>query len=319
MFTDQTPGWWENAPSTSRDFSPGAPDPPGEIIRIDDSDLDDNPDRLLIELQTVSMFGDAKVVRTTLGRRINGALLKTALEDRPLACDLVVEGGNLKASDGARKAFEATSWAAAVPCYPDSERDLAGMVRDIVQENDFKIASDALELLISRIGADRALSRGEVEKLLLYVGSPREITTSDVEAIVGDASEMAIDTIVSCAADGRAALAVRELDRSVAAGESPQVVIGALQRHFRRLHRLRCALDAGKLFDDAARTLRPPIFFKQKDAVAAQCRRWTAGRLTTAMARIGETAGKARRNSQLELVLAERLVLELATMAGRKT
>ena len=31
-------------------------------------------------------------------------------------------------------------------------------------------------------------------------------------------------------------------------------------------------MDAGKSFDDAARGLRPPLFFKQKDAIAAQCR-----------------------------------------------
>jgi len=49
-------------------------DPPAEIIRIEDTDLDGEPDRLVIELQTMPMFGGAKVVRSTMGRRVNGAL-----------------------------------------------------------------------------------------------------------------------------------------------------------------------------------------------------------------------------------------------------
>ena len=44
--------------------------PPGEIIRIEDGDLEDDPDRLAVELQTMPMFGGRKVVRTTTSRRI---------------------------------------------------------------------------------------------------------------------------------------------------------------------------------------------------------------------------------------------------------
>ena len=50
--------------------------PAGEIIRMDDADLDGDPDRLAVELQTIPMFGGSKVVRATAGRRINAAALQ---------------------------------------------------------------------------------------------------------------------------------------------------------------------------------------------------------------------------------------------------
>lgn len=289
--------------------------PPGEIIRIEDSDLDQDPDRLIVELQTIPMFGGGKVVRTTLGRRVNSALLKSVLEDGPPAAQLVVEAGNLKPSDAARKAFEAAPWAAAVPCYTDGARDLDGLLREMLSEAGLTITPQAQEALLGRLGADRALSRGEIEKLILFVGDQREITLEDVETIVGDSSEMAMDIVIEAAANGASETAVREFDRLMAAGDSPQVLIGSLQRYFRRLHRLRAAIDAGRSFDGAARGLRPPIFFKQKDAIAAQCRLWPEARLLSALQRIGETAKAARRNAALELVLAERLLIELAMVA----
>lgn len=289
--------------------------PAGEIIRIEDPDLEQDPDRLSVELQTMPMFGGSKVVRTTIGRRVTGAVLKGIIDDGAPAAQLVVEAGNLRPSDAARKAFEATSWAAAVPCYADSERDLAGLVKEMVAAAGLTIEQDAQELLLERLGADRALSRGEVEKLILYVGDGGAISADHVKAIVGDASEMAMDAIAQAAAGGAADSAVRELDRAIAAGSNAQVLIGAVQRYFRRLHRLRAAIDAGKSFDDAARGLRPPIFFKQKDDIAAQCRLWNSARLMTAMGRIGEVAKAARLNSAIETILAERLLLELATMA----
>ena len=89
-----------------------------------------------------------------------------------------------------------------------------------------------------------------------------------------------------------------------------------MQRYFQRLHRVRGAIDAGKSFDDAARTLRPPLFFKQKDDMAAHCRRWTIIHIITALKRISEMIKLARQNARLEYELTERLVLELATMAA---
>ncbi|MGI9523274.1 MAG: DNA polymerase III subunit delta [Hyphomicrobiaceae bacterium] len=290
--------------------------PVGEIIRIEDQDLEADPDRLLVELQTIPMFGGQQVVRTTLGRRVPASLLKSLLDDGPPAAHLVVQAGNLKASDAARKAFESTAWAAAVPCYPDSERDINDLITEVTQLSGLSIDRQAREALVERLGGDRAASRGEIDKLTLYCATRDCITLADIEAIVGDASEIAIDVIVQAAASGQADTALKEFDRAMAAGENAQVLIGALQRHFKRLHHLRTAIDAGKSFEDAARNLRPPIFFKQKSAMGQQSRLWTVSRLQTALQRISGAATRARRSSNMETILAERLLFELARSAA---
>ena len=48
-----------------------ATDDPGDILRMDETDLDSDPDRLPVELRTVSMFGGAKIVRLRFGPKIN--------------------------------------------------------------------------------------------------------------------------------------------------------------------------------------------------------------------------------------------------------
>ena len=145
-----------------------------------------------------------------------------------------------------------------------------------------QITPEAKRLLLARLGADRALSRAEIDKLALYAHGKSMIEESDVEAAVGDAAELALDRIVMAAASGRTAAALAECDRSVASGESAQAVIAALQRHFLRLHRMRGALDAGRSMEDVVRSLRPPPHFKQREAHraavprAGACRRLNA-------------------------------------------
>ncbi|MBL8566480.1 MAG: DNA polymerase III subunit delta [Hyphomicrobiaceae bacterium] len=293
--------------------------PPGELIRLDDADLDGDRDRLGVELRTLPMFGGRKVVRVTTGRIINATMLKELVEAGDLAGVLVVEAGNLKATDTLRAAFEKSAVAASVACYADEARDLEGVVREVLDAAGLAIAPDARALLVSRLGADRALSRAEVEKLALYAQGKAHgggtIDADDVDAIVGDAAELAVDRIVNAAAGGDAAGAVNELSRAVNSGESAQMVILALLRHLHRLHRIRAEMDRGAGLDEALRQLRPPLHFKARDAFTAQLRRWTVSALDRAIAATADALKSARLTSALEEVVAERLLLSLASQA----
>ncbi|MFA5899200.1 MAG: DNA polymerase III subunit delta [Hyphomicrobium sp.] len=290
----------------------------GEIVRIDDADLDTDPDRLAVELQTIPMFGGSKVVRATAGRRITAAALQPLIEGGTLAATLIVEAGNLKPSDSMRALFEKSAQAAAVACYADEVADIEGLIREIVKAHGLEISSDAREMLVARMGADRALSRGEIEKLAMYAADKRLIEAADVEAVVGDASELAIDRTLNAVASGDAGRAIAEFSRAMAAGESAQMMISALQRSLQRLHRIRGDIDAGSSFDDAIRQQRPPVHFKQKDALGLQCRMWTTPRLTQALARTAKAAKAARLNSALEEAIAEELLMAVASAARPK-
>lgn len=290
--------------------------PPGEVLRIEDSDLDGDPDRLHTELRTVSMFGGARVVRTSTSRKVTAAFLKPLLEPGAMSGALVVEAGSLRADDAMRKLFEGAGHAAALPCYPDEIRDLDAVVREMMAAAGIKIADDARQLLVGRLGADRVMSRAEIDKLVLYAHGKPAITIEDVEAIVGDASEMAIDQILFATSGGNGKAAVVELDRSVASGESPQGVIIMLLRHFQRLHRLRSAMDQGKPFEDAARAIRPPLMFKTKGVIEAHCRMWDLPRLDRAIALISRATRDSRLGGDLEVTITERLLLTLAALSG---
>jgi DNA polymerase-3 subunit delta len=287
----------------------------GEIIRLDDADLETEPDRIAVELQTIAMFGGRKVVRALAGRRVNANALKALVETGKLEGFLIVEAGNLRPDEAMRALFEKSAGAAAVACFPDEARDLDAMVGSVLAGERLQITPEAKRLLVANLGADRALSRAEVEKLVLFARGKAIIEESDVETAVGDAAEIALDRVVMAAASGRAGDAVRELGRSIGGGESAQALIAAVQRHFLRLHRLRAAHDGGRSLEEAIQSLRPPLHFRQKAAVESQCRAWSLLQLTAALASIAEAAEAARRNSAMEEVLAEHLLLQLGALA----
>lgn len=292
--------------------------PNGEIIRIDELDLENQPDRIGIELQTLPMFGGRKIIRTSVGRRINYQTLKGFIGDKTLCGILIVEAGSLRADENLRTSFEKSSSAASISCYGDEGRDLEALIRDTLKQSGLSIHPDVKNILLNRLGADRALSRSELEKLCLYAGDKTEITEADVEAVVGDASEMTIEKIINASASCASTLAVKELGRALSGGENAQVIISALQRHFLRLHRVRSSVDTGNPLEVAISELRPPIHFKQKDAFLAQCKIWRKNTLETAVESISSAALKARMNSVIENLMAEEIILKLPSIARQQ-
>lgn len=289
--------------------------PPGEVVRVDDADLEQNPDHLSIELLTVPMFGGRKIVRAIAGRRINANLLKPLVDGPPLAGSLIVEAGDLKPTDALRGLFDKSTIGVAIPCYADEARDLSGMIAEVLEAAKLTISPEAQQQLLARLGADRALSRSEVDKLALYAAGKGTIDIDDVEAVVGDAAELAMDRVVNAAALGQAARALTECDRAFAAGENPQSLIAATQRHLTRLHRSRAAIEAGRSLDEVIRNMRPPLHFKQRQAFETQCRQWSARRLDQALSCVAAAAKSARLNATLEALLAEQLLIDVSALA----
>ena len=297
--------------------------PPGEVIRIDELDLEQDPDRLIIELQTIPMFSGRNIVRASASRRVTAALIKPLLDEGRMEGYLILEAGSLKPDDSLRALFEKSPKAAAVACYPDEARDLDALIREVLTPYKLTIAPDAQRLLVSRLGADRALSRGEIEKLALYAFGKTRIEEDDVEVAVGDASEQSMDQIILAALAGKPQAAVIAHDRALAAGESAQVIIMAAHRHLMRLHRVRLALDNGKSLDDAIRSLRPPLSMPQKSAVTGLVQGWSLSKLNRALKRVADAQRLARSGTQAgslgEDLISDNLILDLTRLAAAKS
>lgn len=286
---------------------------PGEtdIVRLDDRDFAEDPARLEVELRTVSMFAASKVVRVTASPRLDVAALKDLLA-APSDYALIVEAGNLRPDQALRKLFENNKSAAALPCYGD-DRTLGAVIDSELAAAGLGIDSEARSYLMARLGADQALSRSEVVKLVLYAQGEARITHDDIDAAVGDAGEIALENFVYAASGGDAQQAMRELQRLAAAGTERSSAIAALGRHFTQLHRVAATQAAGGSLDQAVKSLRPRPHFKREPQFLAHCRRWGAGRLAQALPLIQEATRRARWSPDLEGAFAERLLLTLTS------
>lgn len=255
---------------------------PFAIAEVDQAALKDTPSRLADELAALSFTGGRRAIRVRdAGNWTAGALeLALAAGGDNL---IILEAGAMGPRDALRKLCEAEDNAAAVPCYADDANALQDLIVTTLREQGYSIEPGALNALAASLGADRGLSRREIEKLALYKGDAGgEITLEDVEACTVDATSLLREDVVLAALSGDQVGLDRALSQCRAAGETPIAILRALSRHLQRLHLLADGIAHGGDLESAMRRLRPPVFFKQKATIQGQVRQWSPARLLRA-------------------------------------
>jgi len=94
-------------------------------------------------------------------------------------------------------------------------------------------------------------------------------------------------------------------------------VIRALLRHLQRLHLLASWVAAGASTEEAMRSARPPIFFKEQDSYRRQLRRWSEGRLRDALDLVAEAEFRMKQTGPRPDTICREALFSIAAMASR--
>jgi DNA polymerase III subunit delta len=284
----------ERAETVARTICPDLRDP-FRVAELAAATLAGDPARLADEAAQLSLTGGRRVIRVRDAGDALAPLFARFLAGAaggggaPSGDTLVVaEAGDLPGRSALRRAFDESPVAAAIGCYPDSARDLAAVIRDAFAAHRIGASRDALDFLVEHLGADRLLTRAELEKLTLYAGDGGHVGLDEARAVAADSAALSLDDAILAAAEGDGAALDRALARVFQQGESPVSVIRALLRHLQRLHLLAAQIAGGRSAEEAIRAARPPIFFKQQDSYRRQLARWSEVRLRRALDRIAD-------------------------------
>jgi DNA polymerase III subunit delta len=295
------------------------PSDPFALVRIEASELTANPTRLADEAYAVSMFSSRRAIllRDGGGRADLATRFRALFKQPPPDTAIVVEAGDLKKTSPLRVLFEQESRAYAIPCFADDERSVGALIDEEARAAGLSVAPEARALLVSLLGGDRLMTRGEIQKLCLHAHGTGAITLADVEALIGDSSTFAVDEVIDATAGGALADLVEGLAKARAEGVDAGQIAGAALRHFMLLDELRAAVDGGVSPSDAVNGARPPVFFKRKGKVEAALGLWSPARLARAIVVLGDAARDARLNSALSADIVGETLLMLARAADQ--
>jgi DNA polymerase III subunit delta len=228
----------------------------------------------------------------------------------------VIEAGELRKNAPLRVLCERAKNAVALPCYIDDHKALADLIDNEMRAANLNIAPDARAALIPLLGGDRLASRSEINKLALYARGNKVVERDDVMAVVSDASDLTLDSLVDAVFAGRIPDVEFQFTKARTAGTSPGSILSAAQRHVAMLHKTRLAVDDGASAEEAFK--RSYLHFSREKFVVSALKSWSSARLERAMTQIADATFESRKQADLAEAITQRTLLSLAVNARRK-
>jgi len=118
------------------------------------------------------------------------------------------------------------------------ENQLPSFVRDLAKSKKLTLTADALKLFCKRVGTNLAEAQGEMEKLIGYLGERDIADEADVAAIVSDTRIESIFDLTDAMGQGDRSMALTLLDRLLAEGQAPLMILTMMARHFRQMWKI---------------------------------------------------------------------------------
>jgi DNA polymerase III subunit delta len=240
-------------------------DDPFAYVELTASQVDEDPARVRDELEAISMMGGDRVIRIRGISNKHTKLIDSLLDANFDQSVLVLEGADLKKTGSLPKLLTKDPVSAVIPCYHDKAQDISALINDVLNAGGCRAAPDAMEYLRTHLGSDRAISRQELDKLVIYLGNDKkDATLADVKEIIGDSSSESVFDVIDAALLGKLPELEISLNKAFFAGENAITFLRLIQGQLKQLHKATCFTDQGLPLSDALRKAAIPPFNQQK-------------------------------------------------------
>lgn len=289
----------------------GASDDPFRVIELER----DGAGAIPAEMAALSLSGGRRVVRLREAGDAATGPVQAALAG-PGEALLVLEGPGLPAKSKLRALVDKLADAVSIGCYPAEGRALEQSIRAVLSSLQLGVDEDALGWLTGQLGADRAVTVSEVEKLALFVGPGGRVDIAAARECVGDLAGLSLEDALFAATSGEVAAADRALELALAEGAAAVQVARAGLGHVQRLQRARAAMAEGLSAGEATRAARPPLFGRRQPGFTLALTLWAAPALDWAAQRFWEAERACKHTGAPDLTIVRNAVAGVAQRAA---
>ena len=262
-----------------------------ERVDLAGNELKSDPARLTDEAASIPLFGGDRYICVTGGDEIVPAI-EALLAATAAGNPVLVLAGALRSSSRLLKLALSEARALAFASYVPEGRDADRLVLDLGRQRGLTMRPELARRIAESAGGNRAVIESELDKFALFLDAaaerPQTLEQDALDAL-GAASEGGdLSRLVDGVSDGDAPLVEAELMRLSSQGVEGISLIRAQLRRILLLARLRAEVDRGSSPDAVMASQGKSLFWKEKEAVGQQLRRWRSDLLAKAATRLLE-------------------------------
>ena len=289
---------------------------PKKTFYYDESEVLNNKSNFFEEILSKSFFENEKLIIISRSTDKITSVIEEILEKKIDDLVLILNSGSLEKRSKLRLLFEKNKEIICIAFYEDNNQTLSSMASQFFRNNRIQISQQAINLIISRCRGDRQNLKNELNKIESFIKNKKRIEISEILQLTNLAENYSVTELVdNCLAKNKNKT-LNILNENNYNLEDCIIVIRTMLAKSKRLLKLFQEIKISNNIDSAISSIKPPIFWKDKQIVKDQINKWSHKNIELLIFRINEIELLIKKNSSISLSVLSDFIIEQASTAS---
>ena len=289
---------------------------PKKTFYYDESEVLNNKGNFFEEILSKSFFENEKLIIISRSTDKITSIIEEILEKKIDDLVLILNSGSLEKRSKLRLLFEKNKEIICIAFYEDNNQTLSSMANQFFRNNKIQISQQSINLIINRCRGDRQNLKNELNKIESFIKNKKKIEISEILQLTNLAENYSVTELVdNCLAKNKNKT-LNILNENNYNLEDCIIVIRTMLAKSKRLLKLFQEIKISNNIDSAISSIKPPIFWKDKQIVKDQINKWSHKNIELLIFRINEIELLIKKNSSISLSVLSDFIIEQASTAS---
>ena len=281
-----------------------------EIQNFEEKQILENLEWFVNEIFSGSLFNAEKLI---IINRASDKILKIIENIYTKNIDgltIIINANALEKKSKLRIFFEKKKELICVPFYPDTPQTLFFLSNKFFREKKISMSQSNINLIVNKCNGDREFLENELSKIELFLHKKKNIETYELSKLINLIENHSISELIDSCMINNSKKASLILNENNFNNEDCILIIRTYLAKAKKVLKLANKYAKNNNLEMTVAEAKPPIFWKEKEAVKLQLQRWKPDILKKLISNINQVELELKKNSQSSLSILMNFIFE---------
>ncbi len=284
----------------------------GLTNKYDEKEFLESKNEILSSLLNKSFFENNKAFIIFRSTDKSLGFIEEMLEKKITDTKIILLSERLDKKSKIRNFFEKSKSTGCIPVYPDDNNTLSKIATSRFKENQISISRECIDMIVQKSSGDRNNLKNEIDKIIAYLDKNKIIKIDEIYKIVNLSENYSVSELVDNCLSKNLNRTIKILNENNYSTEDCILIIRTLISKSKRLSKILKDYEKNKNLEQVISTHKPPIFWKDKDAVKTQVKAWSSIKINDLVFKINDLELLIKKNSSRSLNILYDFLIETA-------
>ena len=280
------------------------------VFNYDEIQIENQEESFYENILSGSLFESSKIILINRASDKIYNVIYDLIERNISNTKIIINAYTLDTKSKLRSLFEKNKDLICIPTYPDNNDTLSRLAITLFREENISISQQNVNLVVEKCNGDRKNLKSEFEKIKNFAKNKKKISNKEILQIINLAENYKLSELIdNCLTKDKKKI-INILNDNNYSEEEGITILRTFLFKAKRILKLATELQRNHDINKTVNSARPPIFWKDKEVVKVQLKKWKPKEIKELIKNINNVELEIKKNYNNSILIVTNFILE---------